>query len=361
MPARIAATDPFRQIGEYVGSGPMRFVRNEWVSGAKAVFEKFAGYAPRQEPASWLAGGKNIVVDRIEWITIPDPATAAVALQTGEIDWLELVLPDLLPILRKNRDLVTAINDPVGMVGFLVMNHLYPPFNDVRARRAILMALSQEDYMRAYVGDDDSMWKPMPGYFAPGTPFYTEEGGDILRGPRKLHAAKRLLAESGYAGEPVTLMAAQDVASHKAFGDVTVDLLKRLDMKVDFAAVDWGTVIARWVQKSPPGQGGWQMTLSRLSGIELADPTSRYLRADGSVVGNGWANNPQIEAEIAAWYDATTLDEEKTIARRLNGLALDHVPYAPLGVMLQHHAWRKSVSGVVQAPLPLFWGVSKTA
>src|SRR5215831_6897659 len=49
MPARIAATDPFRQIREYVGSGPMRFVCNEWVPGAKAVFEKFAGYAPRQE------------------------------------------------------------------------------------------------------------------------------------------------------------------------------------------------------------------------------------------------------------------------------------------------------------------------
>src|SRR6516164_6972750 len=64
MPARIAATDPFRQIGEYVGSGPMRFLRNEWVPGAKAVFEKFGDYVPRQEPPSWLAGGKNIVADR---------------------------------------------------------------------------------------------------------------------------------------------------------------------------------------------------------------------------------------------------------------------------------------------------------
>jgi peptide/nickel transport system substrate-binding protein len=62
MPARIAATDPFRQVSEYVGSGPMRFVRSEWVPGAKAVFERFAGYVPRQEPASWLAGGKNIVI-----------------------------------------------------------------------------------------------------------------------------------------------------------------------------------------------------------------------------------------------------------------------------------------------------------
>src|SRR5712672_2573567 len=64
MPARIAATDPFRQITEYVGSGPLRFVRNEWVPGGKAVFEKFADYAPRQEPHSWLAGGQRMLVDR---------------------------------------------------------------------------------------------------------------------------------------------------------------------------------------------------------------------------------------------------------------------------------------------------------
>src|SRR5215470_6471694 len=361
MPARIAATDPFRQISEYVGSGPTRFVRNEWVSGVKAVFEKFADYVPRQEPPSWFAGGKNIVADRIEWITIPDPATAAAALQNGEVDWVELVIPDLVPVLRKNRNLVTAISDPVGMVGALVMNHLLPPFNDVRARRAILMALSQEDYMRALVGGDGRSWKSMPGYFPPGTPLYTEEGGDILKGPRKLEAAKRLLAESGYAGEPVTLMAAQDNPLFKAWGEVTVDLLKRLDMKVDFSAVDWGTVIARLGQRSPPRQGGWQMHVSSYFGADRADPTSRFLRANGNEPSNGWTNNPQIEAEIAAWYDATSLDEEKTIARRLNRLAVDHVVYAPLGVHLRHYAWRKDVSGIMQAPLPLFWGVSKPA
>ena len=49
MPERIAKTDPFKQITEFVGSGPMRFVRNEWVAGDRAAFEKFADYVPRQE------------------------------------------------------------------------------------------------------------------------------------------------------------------------------------------------------------------------------------------------------------------------------------------------------------------------
>ena len=152
--------------------------------GAKAVFEKFTDYVPRQEKASWLAGGKQMLVDRVEWVVIPDPATAAAALQNGEVDWWENPIPDLVPVLRKNRNVSVDIADPLGNVGSFRMNHLHPPFNDVRARRAVLTALSQEDYMRALVGDDTSLWKPLPGFFTPNTPLYTEEGGEILKGKR---------------------------------------------------------------------------------------------------------------------------------------------------------------------------------
>jgi peptide/nickel transport system substrate-binding protein len=258
MPARIAATDPFRQIGEHVGSGPMRFVKDEWVPGAKAVFEKFANYVPRQEPVSWLAGGKRMLVERVEWIVISDVATAAAALQSGEVDWLEWAIPDLVPVLKRNRNVVVDVADPLSNIGVFRMNHLHPPFNDVRARRAILTAMSQEDYMRAFVGDDDKMWKPLPGFFTPGTPLYNEEGGEILKGRRNFEAAKRLLAESGYSGQPVTCLVAQDQPDFKAWGEVTADLLKRLGMKADIVATDSGTVVARRAQKSPPGQGGWR-------------------------------------------------------------------------------------------------------
>jgi peptide/nickel transport system substrate-binding protein len=359
MPARIAATDPFKQISEHVGSGPMRFIKDEWTPGARAVFEKFADYVPRSEPASWLAGGKRIVSDRVEWITIADPATAAAALQNGEVDWLELPLPDLVPALRQNHNVAVDIQDPLGNIGTLFFNHLFPPFNDVRARRAFLMAMSQADYMRAYVGDD-TMWKPLPGFFTPGTPLYTEEGGEILKGPRNLDAAKRLLAESNYAGEPIISMAAQDLAHHKAWGDVTADLLTRLGVKVDYAALDWGTVVARRAQKSPPGHGGWHIFHTSFYGVDCVDPTNKLLRANGDKAFFGWPNIPDVEAEIAAWYDAKTLDEEKLIARRLNKAALENVVYAPLGMYLRYFAWRKNVGGIAQGPLPFFWGVSKT-
>ena len=361
MPERIAKTDPFKQITEYVGSGPMRFVRNEWVSGDRAVFEKFADYVPRQEPGSWLAGGKRILVDRIEWKVMPDPGTAAAALQNGEIDWWENPISDLVPLLRKNRNIMVDIADPLGNIGSFRMNHLYPPFNDVRARRAVLMAMSQEDYMRAIVGDDNNLWKPLPGFFTPGTALYTEEGGDILKGPRNLDGAKKLLAQSGYAGQPVTCLVAQDQPITKAQGDVTADLLKRLGMNVDFAAIDWGTVGARRAQKTPPGQGGWQMFHTWHAGADCINPAVAVgTRANGDKAWFGWPDVPEVEAQIAAWYDAKTLDEEKAAIRRLNKAALDNVVYAPTGFFLGYQAWRKNVSGVVKGPLPFFWGVAKT-
>ena len=138
MPERIAQTDPFKQIPEYIGSGPMKFAKSEWVPGAKAVFEKFADYTPRQEKASWLAGGKQMLVDRIEWVVIPDPATAAAALQNGEVDWWESPITDLVPSLKKNRNINVDIADPLGNIGSFRMNHLHPPFNDVKVRRAVL-------------------------------------------------------------------------------------------------------------------------------------------------------------------------------------------------------------------------------
>src|SRR6202022_3501899 len=104
MPARVAQTDPFKQIGEYIGSGPMKFIKGEGGPGPKAGFEKFTDYGARQEKASWLAGGKQMLLDRVEWVVMPDPATASAALQNGEVDWWESPITDLVPVLKKNRN-----------------------------------------------------------------------------------------------------------------------------------------------------------------------------------------------------------------------------------------------------------------
>jgi peptide/nickel transport system substrate-binding protein len=360
MPERIAATDPFKQISEYVGSGPMRFLRDAWVPGAKASFARFDGYAPREEKANWLSGGKRINFDRIEWQIVPDGATAAAALQNGEVDWWETPLPDLVPLLRKNANVAVDIADPLGNIGSFRINHLHPPFNDVRARRAIQIALSQEDYMGAVVGDDPSLWKTVPGYFTPDTPLYTEAGGERLKGKRDYDLAKQLLAEAGYKNEPIAVLVATDVAITKAQGDVTADLLKRIGMNVQYQALDWGTVGQRRAKKEPPAEGGWNIFHTWHAGADCVNPAPYIaLDASGDTAWFGWPKSDLVQEKIAAWYAAPDLPAEKKAIEELNKAAMDHVVYVPTGFFKGYQAWRKNVSGIVKAPFPVFWDVTK--
>ncbi len=360
MPERIAKTDPFKQISEFIGSGPMRFKRDEWVPGSSAAFERFAGYVPRSEPAQWMSGGKRMLFDRIEWVIMPDPATASAALQNGEIDWWENPIPDVVPLLRGTDGVAVDIADPLGNIGSFRMNHLHKPFSDVRARQAVQLALSQEDYMRAVVGDDTALWKTCPSFFTPGTPLYTEAGGEPLKGERHYDAAKKLLAEAGYNGEKIVLLVATDIAITKAEGDMTADTLKRIGMNVDYQALDWGTVGARRASKAPPDKGGWNIFHTWHAGADCISPAPyTALATTGEKAWFGWPDNPKITALIADWYAAADPAAEKQAIEAVNRASMEFVTYIPTGFFLTYQAWRKSLSGVVKAPFPVFWGVQK--
>jgi peptide/nickel transport system substrate-binding protein len=112
--------------------------------------------------------------------------------------------------------------------------------------------------------------------------------------------------------------------------------------------------------KTPPGQGGWQMFHTWFAGADCINPTQFGIRANGDKAWFGWPDVPEVEAQVTAWFEAKTLDEEKAVIRRLNKAALESVVEAPTGFFLQYQAWRKNVTGIVKGPLPFFWGVSKT-
>ena len=137
-----ASPRPMRStnITEPIGSGPFKFVKEEWVPGSKVVYVKNTDYVPRKEPPSWAAGGKVVKVDRVEWIYIPDSATAAAALNAGEVDWWEQMPPDLIPVLAKNKDIKVENIDPLGSMGMIRFNFMYPPFNNPKMRQALLYA-----------------------------------------------------------------------------------------------------------------------------------------------------------------------------------------------------------------------------
>jgi peptide/nickel transport system substrate-binding protein len=95
--------EPARPVPEVVGSGPFRFLADQFSAGSSAAFAPFDAYIPRDEQPTGTAGGRRVRVARVEWVAIPDPGTAAAALQTGEVDWVETPLADLVPQLRQSR------------------------------------------------------------------------------------------------------------------------------------------------------------------------------------------------------------------------------------------------------------------
>lgn len=361
MPERIAATDPFKIITEYIGSGPMRL--HEWQPGARVVFERFADYRPRPEPASWMAGGKRIQVDRVEWLIMPDGSTAAGALQTGEVDWLETPLPDLVPVLERVAGIRTGIANDLGVVSGIRLNHLQPPFDNVAVRRALLAAVRQDDYLSALVGDAPAMRRPMRGFFTPGTPLYTEAGSGLLTEEGDLPRARAMLAASGYDGRRIAMLIAQDSFVAKASGDVAVDMFRRVGLNADPVALDFGTIQGRRVNKrTPPEQGGWHSFQVSHAGTDCVNPAAYLgLRANGEKAWFGWPDSPGVERGIAEWFAASSAEEEKAIAERINRAAMEDVVFIPTGFFLAKQAWRANVQGVVTAPLPVFWDVSKTA
>src|SRR6202011_6189037 len=131
-PKRLAETPADKQIPEQIGSGPFKFVQNEFQPGVKSVYVKNTDYVPRKEAASWTSGGKVVKVDRVEWITMPDAQTAANALQSGDIDLLENPSFDILPVLAGNNELKVDVLNKLGFQTLGRMNFLFPPFDNVK-------------------------------------------------------------------------------------------------------------------------------------------------------------------------------------------------------------------------------------
>src|SRR6195952_4314984 len=244
MPKRIAETPADKQISEQIGSGPFKFVAAEFQPGVKAVFEKNKDYVPRKEPPSWTSGGKVVKVDRVEWITMADAQTAVNALQSGDIDFMENPSFEMLPILSANKDLKAETLNKLGFQTLGRMNFLYPPFDNVKVRRAALLAINQKDVLDALVGNPE-YYKVCGSFFMCGTPLATDVGSETLVKGNGMAEAKKALAESGYDGTPVVIMAPGDVVTLKAQPVVVAQLLRDAGFKVDVQDTDWQTVVTR--------------------------------------------------------------------------------------------------------------------
>ena len=362
MPKRLAETPAGQQIKEQIGSGPFKFVQAEFQPGVKAVYEKNTDYVPRKEAPSWTSGAKVVKVDRVEWITMPDAQTAVNALQSGDIDFMENLPFDLLPVLEANKDLKVDVLNKFGFQTLGRMNFLYPPFDNVKVRRAAFLAMKQKDVLDALVGNAKYQ-KVCGAIFICDTPLESDVGAESLVKGNGMAEAKKLLAESGYDGTPVVVMAPGDVVTLKAQPIVAAQLLRDAGFKVDLQATDWQTVVARRASQKPPKEGGWNMFFTNWVAADVSNPV-----VNASVGGRGknggwfgWAEDAKIEELRDKYARSASPDEQKKIAAEIQKQAYEQVIYIPLGQYQVPTGWRKSLTGILDGPAtPVFWNIDKS-
>ena len=359
MPERMAMVPASQAVKEFVGSGPFVFQARDWVSGVRSVYTKFDQYVPRQEAPSNTSGGKVVNFERVEWVIQPDPGTGASALMAGEVDWVDQPLFDHLPMLARNSGVVLAEADPFGLIGGLFLNHQQPPFNNKKLRQALLPAIDQKEYVAAVLGEQVKYAKIPVGYFTVGSPLASDAGMAALTGPRSLERAKQLVAESGYAGEPVLLMSPSDQPQMHAMAALCHSIFQKLGINVTLATTDWGTLLTRRSVQKPVSEGGWSAFNTRITGLGGADPTSVQLRGNGLKAWFGWPDVPELERLREAWFRAPSLAEQQAICREMQVAAFEGVPYIPLGQWSQPTAHRSDLEGFVKASTHVVWGVRR--
>jgi peptide/nickel transport system substrate-binding protein len=360
MPERLAKTDAFTQVKEMVGSGPFKFKADERVVGSQVVYTRNAAYVPRSSGTpEWTSGPKVVNFDRVEWHVIPDASTCAAAMQQAEMDWWEDPTTDMLPLLRRDGKLIVKITDPSGLMACFRPNQLTTPFDNPAIRRALLMAVSQTDYMEAVAGTDPSMWHVPTGIFAPGTPMASNAGLKVFTGRRDYSAAKKAIEAAGYKGEKVVLLAPTDLEVLKAEADVGADMMQKMGLNVDYQAMDWGTVVQRRAMQNPIDKGGWSVFHTFWSGLDQTNPIGHvFLRGNGKDGMLGWPSAPKIEALRTEWIAAPNVETQQKIAVELQRQALIDLPYIPLGQAFQPTAFNNDISGVLNG-FVIFWNVKR--
>jgi peptide/nickel transport system substrate-binding protein len=350
--------DGFTQVKANIGSGPFRMIESEWVPGNKVVYEKFKDYKPRSEPADGHAGSKQVNVDRVEWLYIPDQATAMAALQRGEVDVLDKPDFDLAKVMEKDSN-IKVEKIPLTFQGYMALNNLWPPFDNQKAREAMLYMVNQKDYVQAIIGQERYYMEFCGALFICGTPNATDVGSEKLKShdPAK---AKALLKEAGYTGYPVVVMDPTDFAVLHAAALVTAQKLREIGVNVDLQAMDWSTLTSRRAEKKDPKAGGWNIFHTWWTHPNMLLPVSHVgLSGDCDKAWFGWPCDTKLQELTKSWTFETDAGKRKQLVTQIQLRGYEYVPYVPFGQWQAPFAYRAELKGMMITPTVTFWRVSK--
>jgi len=353
MPARIAATPADQRIPEPIGSGPFRFVKSEWRPGNTMLLERNPDYVPRAEPPDFLAGGKRVKIDQLTLRVMPDQSTGANALIAGEIDYMQYLPFDMLPILETEKGVkLMGLGGIHQFQGNFRLNHAAPPFDNPAVRKVMWKLVDQDAILTAIGVPEKYRAKSCSSFWMCGTPLTTDAGA----GDNKfdMAAAKAELKASGYKGEPVIILEVSGSISQTA-SRVLVQNMRDIGFTVEQQPRDWPTVLARRAKKE-----GWSMFPVYSNGTDMFSPLSHfYVASTCSADYPGWSCDDKIPGLLKSFTQAATLEDRRKIAAEIQTAAYALTPSVMWGQFTIPAGYRSDLKGLIQSSYPMFWEVER--
>lgn len=347
------------QVSTNIGSGPFRFNEALAKPGASITYDRNEKYVPRSEPPDGFAGGKIVKVDRVVWDNIADKQTSLAALQAGEIDYLEEPPVDLFSVIESDPNLVLQVRTSFDM--WLRMNCLQKPFDNVKARQAILHLVDQDAFMRVAF-PDPKYTNTVTSIFGTGTLASNDEHTGWYKKGGNPEKARQLFKEAGYAGEKVVILQATNVPRTSDTAQLLAAELRKIGINVELAPSDWGGIVTRRAKKASVEDGGWSIFITSEADYAQGDPLGTpLLLANGEDGWYGWPKSDEYEALRAKWADVETLEERKALARKMQRAWWDFVGGVLLGQFSLPFARRKTLTGLIGMPVALapMWNIEK--
>jgi peptide/nickel transport system substrate-binding protein len=279
-------------------------------------------------------------------------------LANGEIDFVENPSPDFLPMLRE-VGMVIRRTDELGFQGMLRMNHLHPPFDDARARQALLYMIDQERYLQAMFGSPE-VTKACHAFFVCGSPLESSAGVPPRIG-KDLGRARQLMKQAGYDGRPIVVLHPTDIQFMNIATLVLAEDLKSIGVNVDLQAMDFGAMGARRVNRAAPEDGGWHLGLTYWPGGNVSDPVGNVpMHANCEKAWAGWPCDARHQQMIDDYPYVQDEAARLELVGEIQKSAYSMVPYVPIGQWFSPVAYSPRISGVLGVPgSTVFWNIEK--
>ena len=225
-----------------IATGPFKF--GEWKRGQYIELERFADYKSLPGARDGYVGGKKVEVERARFIVIPDPSAAKAALLAGSIDIVTDVSADDLAELKRRGD-ITLDAAPTMSVSAILMQTKDPVLQDVRVRRAIAHAIDTAEIAKAITqgtAKPNQSIMPIPSsYYGP------VQEKRIAYDPA---LAKKLLAEAGYKGQPIKLLANKRYGPMFDAAVLAQAMMQQVGIAVEIEVLEWATQLDLYLKGS---------------------------------------------------------------------------------------------------------------